>query len=70
MIQMINRNIIGKPVLPMMMKNIMKISGYGAVSKETIESAVKDRPKLLNALIAVKNPHQVGETPFRLIISE
>lgn len=48
------RSMQGKPVLPMMMRKVMRIRGQTAVLKRTMESGVRVKPTSLNALSAVK----------------
>lgn len=60
---------MGNPVFPIMINQIITINGYTALLNDIIEFGVNVKPKSLNALIAVQNPHHVGETPSSLTTS-
>jgi len=61
-IQMMNRSIQGNPVLPMMIRKLIRRRGRTAYSKETILSGVRVNPRSLKAEAEVKMPLQRLET--------
>ena len=55
-IQMMKRSMHGKPVFPMMIRNVPNKSGKVANWKDTIEFGVNVKPKSLNIDAGVKKP--------------
>ena len=53
---MVNLNIHGKPVFPMMIRNAPNNRGTTAYSKDIIESGVRVNPRSLNIEAGVKKP--------------